>query len=317
MKINISTIIVLLVILIPLILLISFVIKKYLSNYKKSILAFIGVLLSMFVGAALWSYLASLVYQKIFNQNFDTDNLKNWIDVLFMESQWIGAFTFLILWNKFVLKYKLSELGLHFKNGFKMYLIGFLISFVWISLVFGLNYVFKTITIKNNITPNIIGAVITYFFTYMLQGFCEEFQFRGMIFKSLSEKYKMSTTIIISGLIFSIVHGLNPGITIPALLNIAFVGFGFGYIYYKTKSLWLVSAIHSTWNFFQGPVYGSLVSGGKNNLSLFISTPIKGKEFLNGGNFGFEGGIITTVISLTLLFIFILFIKNKNVNINK
>ena len=72
----------------------------------------------------------------------------------------------------------------------------------------------------------------------------------------------------------------------------------FSLIFYKTNSLWVVGAMHSIWNFFQGPVFGVQVSGLSSFSSVFKPIFIEGKELINGGAFGFEGGLAVTVVML-------------------
>ncbi len=64
------------------------------------------------------------------------------------------------------------------------------------------------------------------------------------------------TSIIISCIIYGIIHYLNPNATI--LSSAIIVGFGFLriYGYFSTKMLWLSMGMHVGWNFFQGPIFG-------------------------------------------------------------
>lgn len=68
---------------------------------------------------------------------------------------------------------------------------------------------------------------------------CEEIIFRGVILEGLSKKYDPTKAIIFSALIFGIIH-LQPLQVIGAF----FAGLILGWIYLRTKSLWVVSALH-------------------------------------------------------------------------
>lgn len=78
----------------------------------------------------------------------------------------------------------------------------------------------------------LIGAVI-------VGPICEEIIFRGIILEGFLQKYDPTKAIIGSAIIFSVGHLLPLQVlgTIP-------IGIVLGWIYYKTKSLWVCSGIH-------------------------------------------------------------------------
>ena len=72
----------------------------------------------------------------------------------------------------------------------------------------------------------------------------EEIVYRGIILEQLSKRYGMATSIIISALIFGLVHwNFHQGV------NTFFVGLILGFIYLKTKSLLLCIFWHFANNF--------------------------------------------------------------------
>jgi len=68
---------------------------------------------------------------------------------------------------------------------------------------------------------------------------CEEILFRGMILRGLLAGYKPAKAIMISALIFGMVH-LNG----PQFVNAFLIGLFLGYLYYKTNSLILCISVH-------------------------------------------------------------------------
>jgi len=64
-----------------------------------------------------------------------------------------------------------------------------------------------------------------------------------------------------------------------------------------TKSLWLPIGYHITWNYFQGNVFGFAVSGTTPN-GIYGVEVAEGRNWLTGGAFGLEGGILATVLIL-------------------
>lgn len=69
--------------------------------------------------------------------------------------------------------------------------------------------------------------------------FTEEFVFRGVIYKALNKNISIVWTIIIQALFFGVFHGNLIQGTYATLLGLVF-----GYITYKTKSLWPAIIMH-------------------------------------------------------------------------
>lgn len=69
--------------------------------------------------------------------------------------------------------------------------------------------------------------------------FTEEFIFRGVIFNTLNKNISILWTIIIQALLFGLFHGNLIQSTYTTLLGLVF-----GYITYKTKSLWPAVVMH-------------------------------------------------------------------------
>lgn len=68
---------------------------------------------------------------------------------------------------------------------------------------------------------------------------CEEIIFRGVILKGFLKHYSPTKAIVFSALIFGVIH------FIPLqVVSAFFAGLVLGYIYYKTKSLWIPIIIH-------------------------------------------------------------------------
>jgi membrane protease YdiL (CAAX protease family) len=78
-------------------------------------------------------------------------------------------------------------------------------------------------------------------------GLWEEVAFRGVIIPLLSRKYKQIISILISGVIFGLIHapniifillsGLDPLLAVFQVIYATLIGFSMGYMFIKTKSL--------------------------------------------------------------------------------
>jgi hypothetical protein len=70
-----------------------------------------------------------------------------------------------------------------------------------------------------------------------------------------------------------------------------------GAAFVVTRNLWFPIALHFAWNFCEGPIFGTQVSGGVLTTSLFTSH-VSGPVWLTGGRFGPEAGVPAIVIGL-------------------
>ncbi len=106
---------------------------------------------------------------------------------------------------------------------------------------------------------------------------------------------------------FGAVHAGNPGVSVIALLNTAFVGILFCLAYFRTRSLWMPWGIHFAWNAALGVVFGLPVSGLR-DFSVVVRTRVQGPAWISGGNYGIEGSVLGTsviVIGIVLVQIFV------------
>ncbi len=154
------------------------------------------------------------------------------------------------------------------------------------------------------------GIIALYLLGFFVQGMSEEFIFRGFLMSSLGSK---STTlaIVVNSAAFGIAHGLNPGLTPLAMVNLVLFGLFASFYVILFDDLWGACAIHSVWNFMQGNIYGISVSGSGKSESVFSVSQKSSHGFLTGGDFGIEGSIFTTIILLAATIIVLYAIKRK------
>ena len=72
----------------------------------------------------------------------------------------------------------------------------------------------------------------------------EELMFRGFVLDLASEVYSKWTAILISAILFALIHPLY----ILTVLNAFWAGLIYGYVRMKTNSLWPSILLHSIWN---------------------------------------------------------------------
>ena len=127
----------------------------------------------------------------------------------------------------------------------------------------------------------------------------EEILFRGIIYRLIEEKLGSILALIISAILFGILHLLNPNSSLIVALGLAIqAGLLLAAAYIYARNLWFPIAIHFAWNFTQSGIFGAIVSGNSLDKSL-LTTKIQGAEWFTGGQFGPEGSIQATLFCLT------------------
>lgn len=206
-------------------------------------------------------------------------------------------------------KLKIENLGIRKEKLLKSISLGSISGFLLLSLVALTILILGGITIEKNsfsLTTALVGGLVF----FILQGTWEELIYRSYLMPLFSKKYGDILSIILTSIVFTLGHALNPNIQLLPIVNLFIASIVFSLIYYRSGNLFFVGLAHGIWNFSQGYIWGSEVSGNIISASLFKSLPVYGKDIISGGNFGFEGGIITTIVGIVLIAILILILKN-------
>ncbi len=230
-------------------------------------------------------------YTRIFNEA-TSENMY----VIVMLFSTVGIIIITLLFCKLIQKRKMTSLGFVKKDMVKEYLIGMGGGFILFSVAVLICVVTGTMKF-NGISENFsFGIFLLYLLGYMVQGMSEEALCRGYFMVSMSRRYPVAAGIMANSLIFASLHLFNSGISILAFINLTLFGVFASLYFLKRGSIWGIAAFHSVWNLVQGNVYGVLVSGTSSDCSVFSTTMVEGKELVNGGTFGLEGGIAVTIV---------------------
>ena len=109
--------------------------------------------------------------------------------------------------------------------------------------------------------------------------------------KSIGQRWAILLAVLVSSAVFGLLHLANPNASWVSTLNITLAGILFSLGMVFTGRLAIPIGLHITWNFFQGNVFGFPVSGMQNGATL-IATEAVGPDWLTGGAFGPEAGVI-------------------------
>ncbi len=208
----------------------------------------------------------------------------------------IGLLLVLWLFMKYVDNEKFINLGFHLKKKSKHFYLGaflgfFIMGFAYLLLSQMDEIVFVKTVFKINEILFSVGL-------FIIVAISEEVLIRGYILRNLMYSFNKYTALIISSILFSVIHGFNPDMSWLSYLNLFLAGILLGASYIYTKNLWFPIALHFSWNFFQS-LFGFNVSG--QNLYSLIEFKIAKSNLINGGLFGFEGSIFCIVIQLVLI----------------
>lgn len=207
-----------------------------------------------------------------------------------------------ILFCRVIQKRRPSSMGLNRKGAVPEYLKGALIGAVMISATVLLCVVFGGV--KLSLSKFNIWLVLLFFVGYMFQGMSEEVLCRGYLMVSITRRNQVWRAVLVSSLVFSLLHIMNPGYGVLPFVNILLCGAVFGVYALKRNDLWGACAMHSLWNFFQGNIFGISVSGtGRGEGDSILSSAVRegASDLVTGGKFGIEGSICCTVVMVAAL----------------
>jgi membrane protease YdiL (CAAX protease family) len=215
---------------------------------------------------------------------------------------------------KFYEKRTFASLGFTNTDVIKKITSGFGFGALMFSFAIALLYVFDYLNFENN-TKNLQGIEMLFpalllLVGYVIQGSTEEIVFRGWLLPTLGVSLKPWLAILISSLLFALLHGANDNITLFAIVNLILFGVFISLFALREGSIWGVCAWHAIWNWLQGNFYGLEVSGRKESIAL-LNLQETGPDWVTGGKFGPEGGFIVTII--LLLGIVILIKRQPNI----
>ena len=145
-----------------------------------------------------------------------------------------------------------------------------------------------------------VAVVYRLLMTYFVVAVGEEIVFRGIMFRLLDSQFNVWVALLISAVVFGIAHIINPNATVVSTIGISLAsGVLFGLLFKYYRTLWVPIGIHWSWNFVQGTVTGSPVSGMVPDYSI-LNSVTSGPELLTGGSFGPEASIILMILGLVL-----------------
>lgn len=204
------------------------------------------------------------------------------------------------LCGKYLEKLPFAALGAYFTGGWtKNLFLGILIGALTFAAGAGIGVLAGGLSFRFNSDPDsnaILWTLLISFLIFAAAAAFEEALFRGYILQTFVRSDLTWFAVLLTSTLFATVHNANPSATPLSWLNTFIAGIWFAIAYLKTRDLWLPFGLHLAWNWTQGSIFGVEVSG----LTEIVKAPLMretdvGPAWITGGDYGIEGGIITTI----------------------
>lgn len=130
--------------------------------------------------------------------------------------------------------------------------------------------------------------------------FFEELFIRGYVFAILRRAAGWKLALIVTSVVFGLLHVANPGADSESILAVIVAGFFLGAILLVTRSLYAVGAAHFAWNWVMSGALHIAVSGIRSPDPDYRVVD-SGPDWLTGGPWGPEGGLAAVVAMFVVL----------------
>lgn len=216
-----------------------------------------------------------------------------------------------LLVNK-ILKNKLSYYRV---TTFKIYLLCLILGLLLPIIVITVYFVFISGDIivtqfasKKDYIEMIISVL---FISGIVAPIVEEITFRGVLLKYIEDKTNIFVAIILTSVLFSLVHLFNGklvGVDFYLLIIAGTIaGIMYGIASYKYSSIWASISLHMFWNI--GGIF--VITNSKEDYGILQYIINSSNVFITGGDYGMDASIIS-IVGYSLVIVVLLFSKKRN-----
>jgi membrane protease YdiL (CAAX protease family) len=146
--------------------------------------------------------------------------------------------------------------------------------------------------------------------TALAAGVVEETLVRGVMFRLLEQGLGSWIALGLSAAAFGLMHAANPGATAASVVAIALeAGVLLAAAFMFSRRLWFVYGLHAAWNFTEGGIFATHVSGMKPEGMIGIR--FTGGDWLTGGAFGPEASVVAVAVCLVAGAAFLVVARRK------
>ena len=232
--------------------------------------------------------------------------------------QYYGFSVFLILaiiYCKFIEKRSLRTMGFNKRSGDYGY--GAMIAVILLTIIVGICCVSGGIFYANVVDAANVECVdlnkvesgnsfnLVYMIALlgglMIQGAAEEALCRGFLMHSLLKKVSVPLAIVFSSTAFVYPHfstlmEADLEFAVIGLINLYLVSIIFSLLALHRSNIWVSCGLHSIWNFILYGILGLTLSGAEASNPGVICFEVNGASIINGGEYGIEASVITTIV---------------------
>ena len=148
-----------------------------------------------------------------------------------------------------------------------------------------------------------LGAAGSVLGTLSVAAVLEELAFRCILFRVLEERFGTNPALVVSALVFGVVHLSNNGAgNVVTLITVTEAGLMWGLVFVLTRNLWASAAHHFCWN---STIFliGVPLSGDSDVRALApLETVYHGATLWTGGVFGPEDSLINVFVSAAIVY---------------
>jgi membrane protease YdiL (CAAX protease family) len=250
----------------------------------------------IFMFFLLWLLISAIFYSSIYyvfpgtftKSKLEFDELLSNNQFFLIYSQFVSLMATILavfIFNRYIDRKRESNFHLNFFD----LLLGVSLGFIMIAACILILMLTGNVRLHFKEVPS---SLFYYFLAFIFVAISEELFARGFILHNLYQKKNVYVAIIISSIIFTLLHLLNSSISLIAVINLFLTGILLSVFYLRKVNLSIPIGVHLSWNFFQGPIFGFSVSGLKTK-SVF-SVERLSSDYLTGGEFGLEGSVVLT-----------------------
>lgn len=143
-----------------------------------------------------------------------------------------------------------------------------------------------------------VALLVASLVLFAVVGFYEELVLRGVVLKNVAEGLAgrgavmaVAVAILVSSLLFGIIHLANDGASLVAVAVIGFIALTVAASYVLTGRLGFAVGFHAAWNIAMGVLFGQPVSGIVVPARV-LAVDVTGPALWTGGAFGPEAGLL-------------------------
>ena len=166
-------------------------------------------------------------------------------------------------------------------------------------------------------TDSKISLLVTWVSLSIAAGLTEEVLFRGHLFMIVAAGYSKVKAVVITSLIFGLVHvTMLTVFSVADILTVivggAVAGFMFALIYHYSRVIWYAAVVHVVWDiFFIGKITAIAATQAEADQIIVPFRLTTHNPLLTGGSFGVEAGLPCFVIYLLVIGVLYIMMKRK------